>query len=116
MKGWALLNCHNMIGSKTHPVMKRCALLNAFHTGPLKVKDLPVQLLLDAQLLKGSFWRGQKTGLKSQPIHQVLLSAVLRNPAQQNSTEADVEMSVRNWLRLSMDRNGGGKGARKHLK
>ncbi|KAJ8014661.1 hypothetical protein DPEC_G00017960 [Dallia pectoralis] len=51
--------------------------------------------------------RGQKTGLKSRPIHQVLLSAVLRNPAQQNSTEADVEMTVRNWLRLSRDRNGG---------
>ncbi|KAJ7986769.1 hypothetical protein DPEC_G00331820 [Dallia pectoralis] len=51
--------------------------------------------------------RGQKTGLKSRPIHQVLLSAVLRNPAQPNSTEADVEMTVRNWLRLSRDRNGG---------
>ncbi|KAJ8014496.1 hypothetical protein DPEC_G00040830 [Dallia pectoralis] len=51
--------------------------------------------------------RGQKTGLKSRPIHQVLLSALLRNPAQQNSTEADVEMTVRNWLRLSRDRNGG---------
>jgi len=35
------------------------------------------------------------------------LGAVLRNPAQQNSTEADVEMAVRNWLRLSRDSNGG---------
>ncbi|KAK7142878.1 hypothetical protein R3I94_012279 [Phoxinus phoxinus] len=51
--------------------------------------------------------RGQKTGLKSRPIHQVLLSAVLRNPAQQNYTEADIEITVRNWLRLSRDRNGG---------
>ncbi|KAG5271588.1 hypothetical protein AALO_G00181720 [Alosa alosa] len=54
--------------------------------------------------------RGEKTGLKSRPIHQVLLSSVLKNPAQQNSTEADAEMTVRNWLRLSRDRNGGGKG------
>ncbi|XP_077099583.1 uncharacterized protein LOC143750413 [Siphateles boraxobius] len=97
-----------MIGSKTNPVMKGCALLNAYHTGPLKVKDLPDQLLLDAQLLKGSFW---KTGLKSRPIHQVLLIVVLRNCAQQNSTEADVEMSVRNWLRVSRDRNEAGRAS-----
>ncbi|KAG5271587.1 hypothetical protein AALO_G00181710 [Alosa alosa] len=64
MKGWALLNCHKMIGSKRHPMMKGCALLNCpiypvqtFHTGSLKLlKDFPDQLLLDAQLLKGSFW------------------------------------------------------------
>ncbi|XP_073728273.1 uncharacterized protein [Misgurnus anguillicaudatus] len=49
--------------------------------------------------------RGQKTGLKSRPIHQVLLGAVLRN--QPSSTEADIEMTIRNWLRLSRDRNGG---------
>ncbi|KAG5264703.1 hypothetical protein AALO_G00257090 [Alosa alosa] len=47
MKGWALLNCHKMIGSKRHPMMKGCALLNCpiypeqtFHTGSLKLCPL----------------------------------------------------------------------------
>ncbi|KAG1936419.1 hypothetical protein F2P79_018747 [Pimephales promelas] len=38
--------------------------------------------------------------------------AVLRNPTQQNSTEADVEMTARNWLRLRRDRKQEGE----HLK
>ncbi|XP_063057841.1 uncharacterized protein zgc:113423 isoform X2 [Engraulis encrasicolus] len=50
--------------------------------------------------------RGQKTGLKSTPIHQVLLSAVLANPVG-NYTEAEVETAMKNWLRLSGDRDGG---------
>jgi len=40
------------------------------------------------------------------------LGAVLRNPTQQNSTEADVEMTARNWLRLRRDRKQEGE----HLK
>ncbi|XP_063065646.1 uncharacterized protein LOC134457567 [Engraulis encrasicolus] len=50
--------------------------------------------------------RGQKTGIKARPIHQVILGAVMANPAAP-STEAEVETAIKNWLRLSGDREGG---------
>ncbi|XP_062393569.1 mitotic spindle assembly checkpoint protein MAD1-like [Sardina pilchardus] len=51
--------------------------------------------------------RGQKTGIKSRPIHEILLMSVLRNKVLSTATEAEVEAAIQGWLRLSLDRLGG---------
>ncbi|KAL2102313.1 hypothetical protein ACEWY4_001481 [Coilia grayii] len=64
--------------------------------------------LFQQQLATKLNWcgRGQKMDLKARPIHHVILGAVLANPAAP-STEAEAEAAIKNWLRLSGDRNGG---------
>lgn len=51
--------------------------------------------------------RGEKTGIKSRPVHEVLLFSILRNGALTHITEAEIETAIQNWLRLSQDRLGG---------
>ncbi|KAM9410464.1 uncharacterized protein KZ484_002511 isoform 2-T3 [Pholidichthys leucotaenia] len=51
--------------------------------------------------------RGKKTGIKSRPIQEILISSILRHPALNHATEAEVESGIKNWLRLSQDRLGG---------
>ncbi|KAL0973524.1 hypothetical protein UPYG_G00205310 [Umbra pygmaea] len=48
--------------------------------------------------------RGQKTGIRTRPVKEIILSAVLGNGALSSVTEAETEMAIQNWLRLSQDR------------
>ncbi|XP_073715705.1 uncharacterized protein [Misgurnus anguillicaudatus] len=51
--------------------------------------------------------RGQKTGIKSRPVHEILQLSVSKNGALPHITEAEIETAIQNWLRLSQDRLGG---------
>ncbi|KAA0721245.1 hypothetical protein E1301_Tti018142 [Triplophysa tibetana] len=82
--------------------------------GGTDVRDCTWRILkrvIANSLAKNLNWRGVngKTSLATLQLRDVVISAVRRNPLTANAAETDVEGTMKRWLQLAADREGGRK-------
>lgn len=67
--------------------------------------------LIANSLAKNLNWRGVngKTSVATLQLREVVIGAVRRNPITANAAEMEVEGTIRRWLQLAADREGGRK-------